>query len=248
LADDVQHLLLRLGIWSTLRTVPQGEYRPCYQVHIQSAPVQQRFLELVGSYGSRGTIVQELIQALAEIAPVPNTDTIPREVWKLLVEPEKEHAGVSWRALADGLNTSYNGNALTATGVSRTRLAKVAKVLESDRLLHIAESDVYWDEVCSITPLGREEVFDASVPGTHNFIAGDVVVHNSIEQDADVVIFIHREDKRNPDSDRPGIAEILIEKHRNGPTGKTELYFDEKRATFQPVDTAGYGDLASEFK
>ena len=69
----------------------------------------------------------------------------------------------------------------------------------------------------------------------------------SIEQDADVVMFIHREDKRNPDSDRPNIAEILIEKHRNGPTGKTELYFDEKRATFQPVDTAGYGELAAEF-
>ena len=69
----------------------------------------------------------------------------------------------------------------------------------------------------------------------------------SIEQDADVVIFIHREDKRNPDSDRPNIAEILIEKHRNGPTGKTELYFDEKRATFQPIDTSGLGDLAAEF-
>ena len=69
----------------------------------------------------------------------------------------------------------------------------------------------------------------------------------SIEQDADVVMFIHREDKRNPESDRPNIAEILIEKHRNGPTGKTELYFDEKRATFQPVDKSGYGELASEF-
>ncbi len=69
----------------------------------------------------------------------------------------------------------------------------------------------------------------------------------SIEQDADVVMFIHREDKRDPNSDRPNIAEILIEKHRNGPTGSTELYFDEKRASFQSVDTAGYGDLASEF-
>ena len=69
----------------------------------------------------------------------------------------------------------------------------------------------------------------------------------SIEQDADVVMFIHREDKRNPESDRPNIAEILIEKHRNGPTGKTELYFDEKRATFQPVDASGYGELAQEF-
>jgi replicative DNA helicase len=58
----------------------------------------------------------------------------------------------------------------------------------------------------------------------------------SIEQDADVVMFIHRDDKRNPDSDKPNIAEILIEKHRNGPTGKTELYFDETRATFMSVD------------
>ena len=69
----------------------------------------------------------------------------------------------------------------------------------------------------------------------------------SIEQDADVVMFIHREDKRNPDSDRPNIAEILIEKHRNGPTGKTELYFDEKRATFQPIEKSDFGELAQEF-
>jgi replicative DNA helicase len=69
----------------------------------------------------------------------------------------------------------------------------------------------------------------------------------SIEQDADVVMFIHRDDKRNPDSDRPNIAEILVEKHRNGPVGKCDLYFDEKRATFLPVDKSGYGDLANEF-
>lgn len=69
----------------------------------------------------------------------------------------------------------------------------------------------------------------------------------SIEQDADVVMFIHREDKGNPDGERTGIAEILIEKHRNGPTGKVELYFDDKRTTFMPVDKSGYGELAQEF-
>ncbi len=69
----------------------------------------------------------------------------------------------------------------------------------------------------------------------------------SIEQDADVVMFIHRDDKRNPDSDKPNIAEILVEKHRNGPTGSVELYFDEKRTSFMPVDKSGYGDLATEF-
>jgi replicative DNA helicase len=69
----------------------------------------------------------------------------------------------------------------------------------------------------------------------------------SIEQDADVVMFIHRDDKRNPESDKPNIAEILVEKHRNGPTGKIELYFDEKRATFMPVDKSGYGELGADF-
>ena len=67
----------------------------------------------------------------------------------------------------------------------------------------------------------------------------------SIEQDADVVMFIHRDDKRHggEESDRPGVAEILVEKHRNGPTGKVELFFDEKRASFQSMETVDYGEL-----
>lgn len=61
----------------------------------------------------------------------------------------------------------------------------------------------------------------------------------SIEQDADVVMFIHREDKMNKDkeAERPNIAEILVEKHRNGPVGMTELYFDDKHVRFLNLDT-----------
>ncbi len=69
----------------------------------------------------------------------------------------------------------------------------------------------------------------------------------SIEQDADVVMFIHRDDKSNKESDRPGVAEILIEKHRNGPTGKVDLFFDEKRTSFQSMDKSGYGELGDAF-
>lgn len=67
----------------------------------------------------------------------------------------------------------------------------------------------------------------------------------SIEQDADVVMFIHRDDKMNENSDKPNIAEILIEKHRNGPTGMVELYYDEKRVTFQSIDQNEYGGFDS---
>lgn len=65
----------------------------------------------------------------------------------------------------------------------------------------------------------------------------------SIEQDADVVMFIHREDKYKEDSDKPNIAEILVEKHRNGPTGKIELYFDEKKATFLSIEKSDFRDF-----
>lgn len=65
----------------------------------------------------------------------------------------------------------------------------------------------------------------------------------SIEQDADVVMFIHREDKYKEDSDRPNIAEILIEKHRNGPVGKVDLYFDDKTTSFMNIEKSNLDDF-----
>jgi len=70
----------------------------------------------------------------------------------------------------------------------------------------------------------------------------------SLEQDADVVMFIHRDDKMNENSDRPGIAEILVEKHRNGPVGKVDLRFDEEKTTFLSIEKSDFGDYISEAK
>ena len=66
----------------------------------------------------------------------------------------------------------------------------------------------------------------------------------SIEQDADVVMFIHREDKGKDESEKTNIAEILIEKHRNGPVGKVELYFDEKTTTFLNLEKSNISEFA----
>jgi replicative DNA helicase len=66
----------------------------------------------------------------------------------------------------------------------------------------------------------------------------------SIEQDADVVMFIHREDRYKDHSERDNMAEILIEKHRNGATGSVMLKFDDKHTSFLSVDTkSGFGDF-----
>ena len=72
----------------------------------------------------------------------------------------------------------------------------------------------------------------------------------SLEQDADVVMFIHREDMMGSrsDNEKNNIAEILIEKHRNGPIGKIDLLFDEEKTTFHTIEKSDFGDFTPEAK
>ncbi len=67
----------------------------------------------------------------------------------------------------------------------------------------------------------------------------------SIEQDADVVMFIHSEDRGKDDAEKTHIAEILVEKHRNGPTGKVDLYFDMKTTTFLNLEKSSLSDFSA---
>ena len=91
--------------------------------------------------------------------------------------------------------------------------------------MSIANSDVLWDEVTSIHPVGEQEVFDATVVGTHNFVADGVIAHNSIEQDADVVMFLYRDEVYHPDTTDKDMAEVIVAKHRAGRTGIARLVF-----------------------
>lgn len=93
-------------------------------------------------------------------------------------------------------------------------------------------SDVYWDEIATIEPDGEAEVYDLTVEGLHNFVANDMIVHNSIEQDADIVMFIYREELYDPNTDKKGIAELHIAKHRNGPIGVVPMRFDPSTTRF----------------
>ena len=97
-------------------------------------------------------------------------------------------------------------------------------------------SDVYWDEVITIEPDGEAEVYDLTIDELHNFIAGNIVVHNSIEQDSDIVMFIYRDDIYNPESERKNIADIIIAKHRNGPVGEISLYFQASQTRFRDLE------------
>ena len=75
---------------------------------------------------------------------------------------------------------------------------------------------------------GKEvKQIDLTVDRLHNFVADDVVVHNSIEQDADLVMFVYRDDYYDKESEREGIADLIIAKHRNGGLGTVELTFQK---------------------
>ena len=103
--------------------------------------------------------------------------------------------------------------------------------LKDESLVRLAESDIYWDEISSITEVGMEDVYDATVPGVHNFVANDFIVHNSIENDADIVMMLFRRDYYDK-YDKPGLAELIIAKNRHGPIGDIQLTFRKELAQF----------------
>ncbi|MGH3344614.1 MAG: replicative DNA helicase [Carbonactinosporaceae bacterium] len=106
----------------------------------------------------------------------------------------------------------------------------------SDLVRAAASEDVFWDKIMEIEPLGEQPVYDATVKGTHNFIANGIAAHNSIEQDSDVVILLHREDAYEKESPRAGEADLIVAKHRNGPTSTVTVAFQGHYSRF--VDMA----------
>lgn len=250
LAWQVQHLLCRLGIRSSIYTIAQGKHRDMHQVSVQGVDNQLKFLETVGCFGERGKIIPQLIQNLQQITDNPNYGVLPKESWDLLIYPAMQRQGFSYRNLFDALDLSYSGS-IKNNGVSTARLKRINQVLQDQELEKHIQSDVLWDEIMSITPLGVEEVYDATIEESHNFVANDIVVHNSIEQDADMVTFIYRpeyyqilEDEQG--QSLKGIAEIIIAKNRHGAQDTVRLKFTGEFARFSNLDDPDFGSFPSD--
>ena len=241
---QLQHLLLRIGIISNQiseRNHKGQNWKPEYQLRISDKEHQLEFLKNIGIFGREQEVIKA-IRYIEAVVPKPKMDIIPREAWKTIAQVRTNYS-LPWRDFAEELEIT--SGALGAfgkcqTNIGRRKMIRILTVLPDPRIEKIAKSDIFWDEIISITPLKVEEVYDATVPETHNFIANDIILHNSIEQDADVVLFIHREDRYRSDSPKKSIADIIIAKHRNGPVGKVELYFDEKVVSFRNLEKGSY--------
>ena len=234
LAHDVHHLLLRLGINAAVRVRDgnRSQHR-AYTVDVESHDAQYAFVTAVGCLGGRSVHLPAIRTMLEGRVANSNVDVIPATAWQTIVKPQLAVAGVTTRELHAGLGMAYSGSSLYRSGLGRDRARRVAEITGSSQLRRLADGQVTWDAIKSIELEGEEEVFDLTVDGLHNFVAEDIVVHNSIEQDADVVMFIYRDDYYNKEtSEKPGTAELIVAKHRNGAVGTVDLAFMPHYTTF----------------
>ena len=239
LVEQLQHLLLNFEIQSSLRTQKSKyEYRHMHHLYIEGSQDQLKFLKEIGSNGVRGQIVPDLIHKIEQINPNPNYDVIPKEAWSLFIEKKKNDLGLSWRSLFAKFNQSYS-TTVFKRGISRRRMDVLFQALPLQELYDLSHSDVYWDEIVSIRELGEEDVYDATVPSVHNFLANDLYVHNSIEQDADIVMFLLRREYYDP-QDKPGQGELIIGKNRHGAVGSVHLAYRKEIARFENLEFSNH--------
>ena len=179
LARQIQHLLLRFGVVAAIcvRSVKYGESRRrAFQLNITEPRSIRTFVEEIGIFGKEAAIGR-VRRALDGKRPHTNRDLIPHEARKLV---DRGRDGKSWASLSRRMGFGPGHNLHVGTrAISRVRMTRFAEALGDQRLRELAESDVYWDEIVSIKPLGMEQVYDLTIPGTHNFVANDVCVHNT---------------------------------------------------------------------
>ncbi|CAN5622863.1 replicative DNA helicase [soil metagenome] len=231
LVDDLSRLLLRFGISTRTRTTRKSGYRDGYTIDISGADSQRRFLREIGVFGGRSASAAALLAIIRDRVGNTNVDTVPLEVWDD-VRTEMSAQGMTARDSQAHVGAQSRVPTLHTTAPSRERLGRIAEVLDSAELELFAVNDVLWDEVKSVEIDGVEEVFDVTVLGGHNFVANGIAVHNSIEQDADVVILLHRESMYERESPREGEADVIVAKHRNGPTDTVVVAFQGHYSRF----------------
>ena len=240
LADDVAALLLRLGIVARIQTVTSGYKNPVHMVWVHGVEKQTTFLAKVGSFGPRVAPAERLLAALVGVKANTNVDTVPMEmVWRTRFLMQQQ--GISRREMSVMLGHT---NVSFKHAPSRPLMAKYGQILDDHLLKEAASSDIFWDTIVAVEPVGEEDVFDLTVPDTSCWLADGVVSHNSgsIEQDADMILLIYREEVYDRQTTKKGIAEIDLVKHRNGEIGTFVLTFQGQFTRFANYVPDTYGD------
>lgn len=179
LARQIQHLLLRFGIIAALKqklVKYKDTRRQAWNLDITDAESIKNFISEIGIFGKEKAL-SKVKEALAQRRYQTNRDLIPLEVWQQLAVAKGDE---TWTGLAR--KTGVKGYSNIHVGkrcLSRERLFKLAFALDNLPLQQLATSEVYWDEIVSIESMGEKQVYDLTIPETHNFVANDICVHNT---------------------------------------------------------------------
>jgi replicative DNA helicase len=208
--------------------------RPQWTLDVRGADDQRRFLNEIGIHGERERNVRQALKRLDAMTAVGRFDTVPANARERVRHVnDRDMVGSKMQAR---VGTESRGDMNPLINPSRKRLRRIAAVPGDAELEMLATNDVHWDTIKSVESIGDKPVYDATVPGNHNFVANGIAVHNSIEQDSDVVILLHREDAYERESPRAGEADLIVAKHRNGPTATLTVAFQGHYSRF--VDMA----------
>ena len=119
-------------------------YRDGWHLYVYGVENQLRFLDEIGVHGLRGDKARALAEAIRDVRPNTNLDTIPSEVWDD-VRGILADRGMTHREFAGAMETKFSGSTMWKHAPSRQRMAKVAEVLGDADLEVLATNDVYWD-------------------------------------------------------------------------------------------------------
>ncbi len=252
LITGLKSLLLKFGIQSSIQSVRQGKNRDGYNLSVTDKKSILTFANQIGIFGSKSSILEELVSILKEQSSNPNSDVISKQIWND-IRTLRKTKGFTERSFQAALGMQYCGSSLYKSNLSRERLERVATILDDENLHQLANSDLKWEKIKSITHLGKFMTYDIHVDKHHNFVANDFVIHNSgaIEQDADIVSFIYRpeyyqilEDEEG--NSLKGVGEIIIAKHRNGALDTVRLKFTSEYAKFSNLEDPDFGNFVDE--
>ncbi|QVL51160.1 MAG: DNA polymerase III subunit alpha [Thiocapsa sp.] len=186
LISETQHLLLRFGIVSRLteKLFPYKDGRVGYTLHLVGRRSITAFVELIGPHlVGKGKQLEALRRSLAEIpSDLESVDTLPPEI-KQAVGLEKDRSGLTWRQIEARsgvcVRALYGKDEPHKKGFRRATIRKLAEFFDADLLRQAADAEIYWERVVSIEPDGAAMTYDLEVADTHNFVANDIIVHNS---------------------------------------------------------------------
>lgn len=193
MVHQLQHLLLRFGMISRIRRVkfPYKDGRIGYQLFVTGSDNFRIFEKHIASHFISAERRQKLQRMISVDPPSSGTkDVVPVSVQQLFRQ-EKLKRKVTWEQVAIQAGVAerefYDVKHVPKAGLTREIVNRVAEYFDSDELRVYANNDIYWDKIVSIEYVGEQPTYDLTIEGTHNFIANDILVHNSHAADYAVI-------------------------------------------------------------